>query len=75
MGIPPPLNPPRCGYPINLECQYVKKESAVRQANHWKSALADDPVLGPVSGYTIGVGPRKNGLYPLIWVTVRDAGV
>ena len=34
----------------------------------WNLVLADDPVLGLASGLVVGVGPKMDGLHPLMWV-------
>ena len=69
MAVPPPLDPPRAGRRIRGETfAYVKRVSAERQAAAWNEQLANDPVLGPTSGFVVGVGERSEGRYPLIWV-------
>ena len=70
MNAAPPLNPPRVGDPINVECAYVKRASSLHQAAQWNYALADDPIFGPDSGLVVGVAPERDadGRYPLVWV-------
>ena len=71
MGTPPPLSLPRLAEPINgYELSYVKRSSALKQAQFWNIALADDPVFGPTSGLVVGVAPLRDSekRYPLIWV-------
>jgi hypothetical protein len=74
MATPPPLSPPRWGEPINEDTAYVKRQSAERQADYWNIAIAGDPLLGPDSGFRVGVGHRRDGRYPLVWVPLEDAG-
>lgn len=70
-GPAPSISVPQDGLPLrDLDLAYVKRQSAERQAQHWNETLALDPVLGPTSGYVVGVGPRREGLYPLVWVSV-----
>jgi hypothetical protein len=66
----PPLNPPRLGDPIGDGFGYVKRASAEKQAGYLNVVLADDPALGPSSGFVVGVSPIKDqdGYYPLVWV-------
>ncbi|MCW2843176.1 MAG: hypothetical protein JWN22_1092 [Nocardioides sp.] len=73
MATPPPLSPPRWGEPITEDAAYVKRPTAERQADHWTAALADDPLLGPDSGFRVGVGPRHDGRYPLVWVPLDES--
>lgn len=70
MATPPSLTVPREGVRINSEIDYAKRGTAVRQAQAWNGAIADDPVLGSASGFVVGVGPRVEGRYPLVWVVV-----
>ena len=67
----PPVNSPRLGDPLDAyEYSYVKRSSAVHQAEMWNQVLADDPILGPASGLVVGVAPIRDyaGRYPLVWV-------
>ena len=70
MAIPPPLNPPRLGDPINKEFSYVKRASAEKQAAYWNTVLAKDTAFGPMSGLVVGVAPIKDedGCYQLVWI-------
>ena len=69
MSTPPPLSLPREGERIRGDTfAYVKRASSVRQAAAWNEQLAGDPVLGPGSGFVVGVGPRMDGRFPLVWV-------
>lgn len=70
-SVSPALTPPSEDAPVTtsgFELTYVKRSSAEGQAAVWNEVLADDPVLGPSSGLVVGVGPRANGRYPLVWV-------
>lgn len=71
MPTPPPLSPPRWGEPIGEGIDYVKRQSAERQAETWNSVIAEDPVLGPECGLRVGVGLRRDGRYPLVWVPIE----
>lgn len=69
MATAPSLTPPREGELIDRgESAYVKRQSAETQARFWNEVLADDPVFGPESGFRVGVGPRMDRRYPLVWV-------
>ncbi len=70
MSLAPSLNLPRLGDPISAECSYVRRASSLRQAASWNATLASDPVFGPTSGLSVGVGPVKDpdGCWPLVWV-------
>ena len=70
MATSPPLSPPRWGEPIGDGTYYVKRQSAERQAKAWNTVVAKDPALGPCSGFRVGVGPRREGRYPLVWVPI-----
>jgi hypothetical protein len=56
------------------ELAYVKLVSVVRQAGCWNEVLQGDAISGPSSGYVVGVGPRIDGRYPLVWVRHRRVG-
>lgn len=57
------------GAPISdVSLAYVKRASSLSQAGGWNAHLADDPVFGPASGFKVGVGPRMDGRFPLVWV-------
>ena len=70
MSTAPALNPPLAGEVIDVAgtCAYVKPASARHQASLWNTVLRDDPVFGPASGFVVGVGPRMDGRYPLVWM-------
>lgn len=68
MSILPQLSAPASERPLNLRLSYVKRETAIRQADAWNAHLQDHPELGPSSGYVVGVGSRRGGRYPLVWV-------
>ena len=75
MTTPPPLTPPRWGDPIHKDLAYVKRASAENQAAHWNAVLVCDSLLGPGSGFVVGVGPRREGRYPLVWLPQFDLHV
>lgn len=70
MATAPPLTTPREGDRITdmEDLSYVKARSAAHQADMWNRVLNDDPVFGPASGFVVGVGPRMDGRYPLVWL-------
>lgn len=89
MSSAPSLMPPREGGLLNPELAYVKRVSAERQAAAWNQMLSDDPVLGPASGFVVGVGAKvvegacepdcehycaaNVGRHPLVWVVSPTA--
>lgn len=76
MTASPELNLPRLGASVDARAQlaYVKRASATHQAALWNEILADDPIFGPSSGLVVGVGPRMDDRYPLVWVRRHEAG-
>lgn len=63
------ITPPHEGELLKgIDLAYVKRRSAEFQADMWNLVLADDPVLGPASGLVVGVRPKMDGRYPLVWV-------
>jgi hypothetical protein len=68
----PSISTPSPGRFLAPGLGYVKRQSAEHQAEAWNSVLADDPVLGPASGFEVGVSERDvDGLWMLIWI-LRD---
>ncbi len=79
MTTPPSLTLPRWGERLHPALAYVKRISAARQAAAWNQQLVGDPVLGPSSGFYVGVGAAQEQVdlpgqvrkrYPLIWLPI-----
>ena len=53
----PPLTEPALGRSLTADADhaYRTRSSAERQAAHWNAVLEHDPVLGPESGFRVGV--------------------
>jgi hypothetical protein len=71
----PPLTEPALGRSLTADddLAYRTRSSAERQAAHWNAVLEHDPVLGPQSGFQVGVAPltsvHSDGpRWELIWV-------
>ena len=71
----PLLSTPALAAPLNTELAYRKRQSAETQARNWNTLLADDPIHGPESGFTVGVAPiasiQDGQRYELIWINNR----
>jgi hypothetical protein len=71
----PSVTVPRRGVPISVteDLSYVKRASALLQAEMWNEVLLDDPIFSN-TGMVVGVGPRMDGRYPLVWVASGTGG-
>lgn len=68
MTMSPSLTAPRIGDRITEaeDLSYVKRSSALLQADIWNEVLRDDALFSGAG--VVGVGPRMDGRYPLVWV-------
>jgi hypothetical protein len=74
MATSPVISTPSRGGLLAPGLGYVERRSAEHQADMWNEALAGDFVLGPSSGFTVGVGERDiDGLWMLVWIPLVDA--
>jgi len=69
MATSPVISTPSPGRLLAPGLGYVKRKSAEHQADMWNEALAQDAVLGPSSGFKVGVSERDvDGLWMLVWI-------
>ena len=69
----PTLTEPALGRSLTADAAYRTRSSAERQATFWNDVLEQDPVLGPKSGFQVGVAPLTSlhddgPRWELIWV-------
>lgn len=74
MTTAPVLSLPAAGRPITdaTVLTYAQVGSARKQAVRWNSALIEDPVFGPTSGYSVTVGSLTPEGWPLVWQPLPD---
>jgi hypothetical protein len=61
MATSPVISTPSRGGLLAPSLGYVERRSAEHQADMWNEALAGDFVLGPSSGFKVGVGATSTG--------------